>query len=95
MQANYISSITPEKNSVVLSGYHLFGYSSGVVELSVGNFTGTLGEFANSGHMYINGVPYSKQKTMKSDAYPYIFTIRLDSNVTVFPEGEMDVLFNG
>jgi hypothetical protein len=95
MQANYISSITPEKNSVILSGFHLFGYSSGVVEVSVRNFTGTLGEFANDGHMYINGVPYSKQQTMKSSAYPYIFTIRLDSNVTVFPEGEMDILFNG
>ena len=32
---------------------------------------------------------------MTSKAFPYIFTIRFDSTVSHFPEGEMTVRFNG
>ena len=98
MQANYISSLTPERNSVVLSAYHLFGMTNGTVTMSVSIPTGTeLETFAENGHLFLNGAPYvaadNKQKSISSDVYPYIFTIRIDSNVDKFPEGDMDVIF--
>ena len=88
MQDYYISSITLERNSVVLSAYHLFGYASGEVTVSLEFKSGSeLEKFASNGHVFINSVSYAKQKTMTSKAFPYIFTIRFDSTVSHFPEG--------
>ena len=95
MQNYYISSITPERNSVVLSAYHLFGYASGDVTVSLKFKSGTeLETFAKNGHVFINSVSYKKQETMTSKAFPYIFTIRFDSTVSHFPEGDFEVVFN-
>ena len=89
--SKYIASITPERSSlVVIAGLINEDLKDNSVKRTV-----SLG-FSNNNivpeRLFINGAPYSKTKPMTTDVWPYIFTIRIDHTLEVFPETELDVV---
>ena len=89
----YISSVTPEKNSVTVDASRLFGIPAGTEYISVSvTYKGT----GNAdGRIFVNGVavPLDGTESMKHYAPPYIFTFRCEPEASGMGEGALEVRF--
>ena len=100
----YIANITPERSSLILQTSILLGFEDrpktvvGIRLDSVSGYEDFWNRIMDLGLIYINGVKYtqpisSSQPFITTDAYPYIFSIRVNSVSEEFPEGVLEASF--
>ena len=102
---NYIATISPEHNVVILDISSLYSEETGIQNITLDvsingddifkNFIDSTTDYPVS-HLFVNGVRFNSETCNKFDSniHPYIFSFRIDTDSENFATGDISVAIN-